>query len=167
VGSPTFVDPYPFWSLGYGNLSANDKAVVCDFNGDGYDDIAIYRIGVTQSWTVRRVRPGEIRSSLTNQLPKKSSGMKSSLPVSYQLGQNYPNPFNPATSFQYTLRDNVAVLLKVYDVLGREIKTLVEQVESAGTHAVNFDASSLSSGVYFYRLQAGSFVAVKKMLLMR
>lgn len=88
-------------------------------------------------------------------------------PASFSLSQNYPNPFNPSTSISYELSANSYVSLKVYDVLGREVRTLVNERQSAGTHAVKFDGSGLSSGVYFYRLVAGAYVASRKLVLMK
>jgi hypothetical protein len=87
------------------------------------------------------------------------------IPGEYGLGQNYPNPFNPTTTISYQIRSAGGVSLRVYDVLGREVATLVDGYQSAGTHAKTFDGSRLSSGVYFYRLQSGAFVNTKKMVL--
>ena len=86
---------------------------------------------------------------------------------SYSLSNNYPNPFNPSTSIQYAISINQFVQLKVYDVLGNEVATLVMEEKLAGSYGVSFNASQLSSGVYFYRLQAGSFVETKKMSLIK
>jgi hypothetical protein len=88
-------------------------------------------------------------------------------PASYALSQNYPNPFNPSTTISYQLPTASQVVLKVYDVVGREAATLVSGKQNAGKYDVNFNASQFSSGVYFYRLQAGSFVETKKMLLVK
>ncbi|MCS6988941.1 MAG: T9SS type A sorting domain-containing protein [Chloroherpetonaceae bacterium] len=85
----------------------------------------------------------------------------------YRLEQNYPNPFNPTTTIAYVLPKAEKVSLKVYDVLGREVATLVNEVKGAGAHATTFDAANLASGVYFYRLQAGSFSQTKKMMLVK
>jgi hypothetical protein len=89
------------------------------------------------------------------------------LPAAYALTQNYPNPFNPATRIQYDLRAESAVSLRVYDLLGREVATLVEEQQPAGRYTVHFDGRTLSSGLYFYRLQAGDFAAVRKMMLVK
>jgi hypothetical protein len=87
------------------------------------------------------------------------------IPREYVLAQNYPNPFNPATTISYQLRSAGGVTLRVYDVLGREVATLADGYQQAGSYTKSFDASRLSSGVYFYRLHAGSFVNTKKMVL--
>ncbi|MGB5528591.1 MAG: T9SS type A sorting domain-containing protein, partial [Ignavibacteriaceae bacterium] len=88
-------------------------------------------------------------------------------PDSYNLAQNYPNPFNPSTSIQYAISSRQFVSLKVYDVLGNEIATLVNEEKDRGVYTVNFDATSLASGIYLYRIQAGSFTETKKMILMK
>ncbi len=89
------------------------------------------------------------------------------LPEVYSLSQNYPNPFNPTTVINYSIPEVTNVKLKIYDMLGREIRTLVNQEQSAGVYNVEFNASSLSSGVYFFRIEAGNFVASKKLLLLK
>ncbi|HQT90599.1 MAG TPA: T9SS type A sorting domain-containing protein [Candidatus Kryptobacter bacterium] len=86
---------------------------------------------------------------------------------SFSLSQNYPNPFNPSTVISYQLSAVSNVSLKIYDVLGRELKTLINERQTAGNHSVNFNAGGLPSGVYFYRLQAGTSTDVRKMLLMK
>lgn len=85
----------------------------------------------------------------------------------FNLKQNYPNPFNPTTAINYSLAKTSLVTLKVYDVLGREVKTLVNEQENAGDHSLSFDATSLPSGVYFYRLQAGTNIQTKKLTLVK
>jgi hypothetical protein len=94
-------------------------------------------------------------------------GSMNTLPPNSLLAQNYPNPFNPTTTINYQLPTQAHVTLKIFDVLGREVATLVNKVEEAGYKSVNFDASKLPSGVHFYRIQAGSFVQTNKMLLMK
>jgi hypothetical protein len=83
------------------------------------------------------------------------------------LHQNYPNPFNPTTNIQFSIVNRQLTIVKVYDVLGREVSTIVNEVKESGTYTVQFDASGLSSGVYFYHIQAGDFAATKKLLLLR
>lgn len=81
--------------------------------------------------------------------------------------ENYPNPFNPSTTFRYELPKSSMVRLNVYNILGREVTALVNERKSAGAFEVKFDAAGLPSGVYFYRLQAGDFVATKKLVLLK
>jgi hypothetical protein len=87
------------------------------------------------------------------------------VPKAYELSQNYPNPFNPSTSIEFSIPSDAAVSLKVYDVLGKEVAVLVNEQRNAGTYIINWNASNLSSGVYFYRLNAGNFTQTRKMFL--
>jgi len=89
------------------------------------------------------------------------------VPSAYALDQNYPNPFNPSTKISFTLPHSANASLKVFDVLGREVATLVNGFTTAGVHEVQFDATNLASGVYFYKLTSGDFEQVKKMTLMK
>lgn len=87
--------------------------------------------------------------------------------LDFKLNQNFPNPFNPSTSIQYQVSSISQVTLKVYDILGNEVATLINEKKPAGVYEVDFNSSQLSSGVYLYKLQAGSFVQTKKMLLLK
>ena len=89
------------------------------------------------------------------------------LPQTYQLQQNYPNPFNPSTVISYSIAKAGNVTLKVYNMLGQEVATLVNGYQAANSYEVNFNASGLSSGVYLYKLTAGSNSIIKKMTLMK
>ena len=91
----------------------------------------------------------------------------SELPKVYSLSQNYPNPFNPVTKINFALPKNGLVTLKIYDVLGREVRALVNEVKSAGQYSVDFNASEFSSGVYFYKLEADGFSDIKRMMLIK
>ncbi len=93
--------------------------------------------------------------------------IKSQIPENYSLSQNYPNPFNPVTKINFALPKSGLVSLRVYDVLGREIATLVNEVKNAGVYSVDFNASNLTSGTYFYRLESNGFVGTKKMLMIK
>lgn len=88
-------------------------------------------------------------------------------PDKFSLLQNYPDPFNPSTVIGYQLLTNSFVTLEVYDMLGREVKILVNERQTSGYHSVTFNAGSLPSGVYFYRLQDGTFSSTKKLLLLK
>jgi hypothetical protein len=89
------------------------------------------------------------------------------IPTKYGLDQNYPNPFNPSTIINYQLPEKNHVTLKVYDILGNLVGTLIDQEMEAGYHSVDWNASALASGVYIYRLSSGSFVSTKKLMLMK
>jgi hypothetical protein len=88
-------------------------------------------------------------------------------PISFNLYQNYPNPFNPSTIIKYAIASRQFVTLKVYDILGTEIATLVNQEKPAGNYEVNFNASNLPSGVYIYKMKAGEYVETRKMVLLK
>ena len=94
-------------------------------------------------------------------------GTESLLPTQYSLSQNYPNPFNPTTTINFALPKAGDVSLVVYDILGRKVAELINGNLAAGYHTINFNASNYASGVYFYRLQAGNFVSVKKLMLLK
>jgi hypothetical protein len=89
------------------------------------------------------------------------------LPEYFELKQNYPNPFNPSTSIRYSIGNKQFVVLKVYNILGNEVATLVNEEKPAGSYEVNFDASELTSGVYFYSLSSGNYFETKKLILLR
>jgi hypothetical protein len=99
---------------------------------------------------------------------------KSTIPNKFELYQNYPNPFNPSTTIKYDLPKQSRVKVVVYDILGREVETLVDEIQKAGSYQAIWDASRFASGVYFYRLetapeggQAGNYSATKKLLLLK
>ena len=89
------------------------------------------------------------------------------LPTAYGLDQNYPNPFNPSTEIRYQLPSDGHVKLEIYDVIGNLVTTLIDQEMNAGYHSVNWNASGLSSGIYFYRISSSDFLATKKLILMK
>ncbi|MCK9425351.1 MAG: T9SS type A sorting domain-containing protein [Ignavibacteriaceae bacterium] len=89
------------------------------------------------------------------------------IPTSFALSQNYPNPFNPSTKIKFVIPIAGQVNLKIFNSLGQEVKTLVSEEKDVGSYEVEFDASKLPSGIYFYKLQVGSFVEIKKMILMK
>jgi hypothetical protein len=89
------------------------------------------------------------------------------LPMEYYLNQNYPNPFNPSTTIEYSLPKPSNVTIEVYSTIGQKIQTLLNEKMPAGSHQVEFNAQYLSSGVYFYKIEASEFQDVKKMILLR
>lgn len=114
-------------------------------------------IGLRDAMRMIREKMGHSNNQLvTNLIPKQ-----------FSLSQNYPNPFNPLTTIKYAIPNNTKVTLKVYDILGKLIRTLVNEYKNAGNYSVSFDGSSLASGVYFYKIEAGTFVQSKKMVLVK
>ena len=89
------------------------------------------------------------------------------IPLEYNLYQNYPNPFNPVTTIKYSIVEETKVNLTVYDILGNEIKTLVNENKEPGYYEINFESENLSSGIYLYRLNTNNFVSIKKMVIIK
>jgi hypothetical protein len=87
--------------------------------------------------------------------------------TTFALQQNYPNPFNPSTKIEFTIPATSLVTMKVFNILGQEVATLVNESLNVGTHRVRFDATNLASGVYIYKITAGNFVSTKKMMLLK
>jgi hypothetical protein len=90
-----------------------------------------------------------------------------SLPLEFNLAQNYPNPFNPSTVISFSITQSTNVNLSVFNLLGEKVVTLINEMKDAGSHELEFNAANLTSGIYLYRLEAGNFVSVKKMMLMK
>ena len=88
-------------------------------------------------------------------------------PTDYHISNNYPNPFNPSTKIKYSLPQTSNVVIKVFDILGNEIETLVNEEKQTGTYEITWYTENLPSGIYFYRIQAGNFIETKKMLLLK
>jgi hypothetical protein len=154
IGTPSV----PSWSRDdalLAEVSVHQDAApgFADMNGDGKPDLIVGEYNGNFSY-------------YTNQLPT-SVFEERTPPTVPRLFQNYPNPFNPSTTISYQLTAVSFVSLKVYDVLGREVATLVERLKEAGTHSVMFNGSKLSSGVYFYRLNVSDFNATRYFMLLR
>jgi hypothetical protein len=98
----------------------------------------------------------------------KPHAMQNNIPDKFSLEQNYPNPFNPSTEIKYALPNSSYVTIKVYNILGREVAALINhEYKEAGYHNVLFDGTNLASGVYFYKIEAGSYISTKKMVLIK
>jgi hypothetical protein len=101
------------------------------------------------------------------QLPTSVETLSFEIPLEYRLEQNFPNPFNPATTIRFALRARGEVTVRIFDLLGREITTLLKEELPAGVHQVVFDAQTLPSGVYLYRIQTDGFCQTRKLLLVK
>ena len=119
------------------------------------------------AWTLTTGPVGRANTQFTFSSVTGITQNSTELPVKYSLSQNYPNPFNPTTKINFALPKQGLVTLKIYDVLGREVRSLVNEVKAAGNYTVDFNASEFSSGVYFYRLQSEGFTDIKKMMLIK
>ncbi len=148
-------DSYSLWYLkrGPSGFTVNFH----DMDGDGIQDIL---------WST--IRESRWATDIFRGSPLVGVGPEPpTLPQALQLSQNYPNPFNPSTRIQYILSQRDHVVLRVFDLLGREVATLVDKAQGAGTHAVKWDANNCASGIYLYRLQTSKSILTRKMVLLR
>ncbi len=143
-----------------GPLQANEVNVYYRITSVGYPTenplVPPYESGYSNSVDIRSLMP-----------PLEKQGKNSMVKDNYILLQNYPNPFNPTTLIDYSLPENNFVSLKVFDILGREVLTLVNETKESGNHSVEFDASGLPSGVYIYKLHSGGNFEIRKMVLQK
>jgi hypothetical protein len=151
----TFIDP-----------SGVSGTTITNVTGNGYS------IHYDSSLTANQYLGGKVYSLVNGGVltPATITGVQSEgsiTPVEWQLYQNYPNPFNPSTNIKFSVAKAGAVKLKVFDVTGREVKTLIDEVKNPGSYEVNFNAGNLTSGVYFYRLVSEGTVLTKKMVLIK
>ena len=167
------------WGFGWLNSSPSDQRilinngpftleenkpidiVVCYLVGRGYDELN--SISVMKNISADAIH---IYNSNFTDIPTEVED-QSAIITEFKLSQNFPNPFNPSTSIQYAISSTQFVTLKVYDLLGREVATLVNEEKTTGSYEVEFDGNNLTSGIYFYKLKAGSFVETKKMILLK
>lgn len=144
----------------------NCYALAADLNNDGHDELL-----VTQFKPELQFMPDTALQprAWVFEYGGGTTGIKDNHQVvaNYKLEQNYPNPFNPSTTISFQIPIASKVSLKVYDVLGREVETLVNENKPAGKYSINFNADKLASGVYLYRLQAGNYIESKKMILLK
>lgn len=136
-----------------GNLFSVSSTIGQSIGGSSYGNEYIIHSGF------RRV-PGQRLVTSAEEAPEET-------PAVYSLAQNYPNPFNPSTVIQYSLPEASDVTLAVYDMLGREVASLVDGQKSAGSYEVSFSAGNLSSGIYFYRLNTGNFTKIRSMTFVK
>ena len=119
----------------------------------------------TECYAIDRSRPEWLKETIPSALPDEGEEALL-LPKEFALEQNYPNPFNPETTIRFAVKEKCLVVLKVFDVLGREVQTLVEQEQNPGYYNVPFFAENLPSGLYLFRIQMLDFVSVKKMVVL-
>ena len=112
---------------------------------------------------------GTVQSDKTNYASTQAEFQKHlmDVPADFSISQNYPNPFNPSTSISYSIPENAFVALKIYDVLGNEVEVLINEQKEPGNYQIDFNASELSSGIYYYTLTEGNFTSTKKMILVK
>lgn len=145
-------------------LSTNNGASWTSAN-DGLINTFVRALVVSGPYLFAGTSGGVWRRSLSELVSV--NGGHLTLPENFRLGQNYPNPFNPSTTIDYQIAARSHVVLSVFDVLGREVSSLVNAIQEPGYKSVQWDATNVASGLYFYQLRAGSFVETKKMLLVR
>ncbi len=133
------------------------------YTKEGYD----MSVDVDSGSTSGTVNVFDVSITYPGKTPATAVESRPDEPVTFSLGQNYPNPFNPTTVIRFGVRSSGLVSLKVYDLLGRLVKTLVNKNESPGNYEVTFNGNGLASGVYLYRLEAGSFTRTREMLLLK
>ncbi len=146
--------------------NAGDNWIIEDNTNIWFDCISIFQ--KMKAW----VGSGSGRVWYADLILTGIKGTNNQIPVDYQLYQNYPNPFNPTTKIRFNVPSVVVqniqpVKLIIYDILGREIVNLVNEKLKPGTYEVDFDGSRYSSGVYYYQLKTGSFIDIKKMILVK
>ena len=143
------------------NLSANTTHKIVPNWGDFAD--------LTLTIYVDEGNNGSIDNTLIvqNQVTNINQDQGSLFPTEYKLEQNYPNPFNPTTTIGFGIMEKGNVRMSVLNILGEEIKVLLNEEKEAGHHSIDFNGSDLPSGVYFYQLRAGNFIDTKKMLLLK
>jgi len=152
-------------------VSQNASTSSFPYTGIWYDYLSGNEVNITS--TPISLAPGEFHIYTSQQLPAPDTAVVTDVKENnfsiktFNLYQNYPNPFNPSTTINYQIPKSSFVTLKIYDVLGREVANLVNNEKQAGQYNVTFNASKFSSGIYFYRLQAGDFISTKKMILMK
>jgi hypothetical protein len=160
--------PKPLLKRGFKHLKFSDnieeliilnpketKELIYNFDVD-------YNVGTTEADTLEILITDDKSINITKQFI-----LQYTQPTEFRLEQNYPNPFNPTTRIRYQVYSIGQTTLKVYDILGNELATLVNEKKEPGYYEVEFNASSIASGVYVYRLQSGSFVKSKKMMVLK
>jgi ligand-binding sensor domain-containing protein len=131
----------------------------------GLTNVTVVSISINPSGIIFAVTSGGLFRSVQSTTSVRY--LSTNAPIGFSLNQNYPNPFNPSTTISFYIPNSSFVNLKVYDILGNEVATLVNEEKATGSYELNFNALELSSGIYFYKLQAGNFIETKKMILLK
>ena len=148
--------------FGYGNnIQRGDISSFCNLSQQ------MYHYAGVSLWEYAQIDSPFVWDEYSSAWPLTPVSQAPATPNDFDLSQNYPNPFNPTTTIKFRVASFGFVSLKVYDVLGREVATLVNERMNGGSYVVTFDASKLPSGVYFYRLIAGNNTAIMKMVLIK
>ena len=151
------------WPLNENLAYTNSTLLTAGMSGYPLGDLYHWFPDKYTAWKAQETQ----ENAYINGLATDVKGGVGNVPVKYALEQNYPNPFNPTTNITYSIAKSGFTTLKVYNVLGQEVKTLFAGYQSAGTHNVDFNAGNLASGIYLYRLESGNTTLVKKMVLMK
>jgi hypothetical protein len=157
------------------NLTFNQTEKIIENITQGTETEATFNFDV--AYSIENIEADTIEFMITNNQSvylTKQFILQYSLPIEYKLEQNYPNPFNPTTKIRYSIPNvltteegNQNIVLKIYDILGNEVTTLVNEQKEPGYYEVDFNASGFASGVYIYRLIANNYVSVKKMMVLK
>jgi hypothetical protein len=165
IGASNFI--YNDWPIPVNLAYSNSTLLTAGYSGLPLGDLnwfptqkATWLAGRTAEYTA-------IQNALDTKTPLTSVRQVSNAPVDFALEQNYPNPFNPTTNINFSLSRASNVSLKVFDIIGREVATLVNEYKAAGSYNITFDATNYASGVYFYQLTSGDFSSIKKMTLVK
>lgn len=149
----------------YSRVGGNAQIIDNNFGGSLVENLPVCDLQVPYCYALDPT--DSIPSIITGAVRTSEVSQTSSLSTEFGLSQNYPNPFNPTTRIEYSTPKSSIVNLKIFDILGREVATLVNKEKQAGNYTVSWDASKFSSGVYFYTLQADNFVNTKKLILLK
>ena len=133
----------------------------------GLTSTYVQALAVSGTYLLAGTNHGVCRRPLSEMIPTGVNDNNNQIPISFALDQNYPNPFNPTTTISFSFPSKSFVTLKMFDILGKEVATIISEEMSAGSYSRQWNAANMSSGIYFYRLQAGSFTETKKLILLK
>ena len=143
----------------------NTVTIGNDYNAKSYYVTCVYEDPHESTGETDPTNTVEVRLEIPQKISIPESGPLKKF--NYQLKQNYPNPFNPTTTINYKIPSSETVSIRIFDVLGREVTRLVDEQKEAGNHSIEFDASNLTSGIYFYHIKSGGYSETKKLILQK